>query len=370
MGDDLVARVSGVLDATGLKANELAAQIGLDPSKFSKSMNGKRNFTSLELALIAEAGETTVDWLLTGRAQRRWQVAARATVTAVTDVQRTARSVVSNVADRFDALRSLGFAQEIPPLPTVPSAGRYLAQAELAARAARKQLEPLSLTGTATATLIGEIEVLLGVNVTIVELPEGIDGLSYQDGEFRLIVLAQTSRYARLRYTLAHELGHLLFGDAEESLLAETLFAKVGGGTKDQEARSNAFAASFLMPEDEVLQVLAGRAVEDAFDDLAWEFWASPESMAWRLHNLGLIDAETREHLGVRSGRGSATRLGRSREFLERSAQAENPRSPWWLVNEYLGAYSLGEVTLRPVADLLQQSLEQTEDFFGEAEAQ
>lgn len=366
MGDDLVGRVGDVLRTTGLRANELAAQIGLDPSKFSKSMNGRRSFSSLELALIAEVGGTTVDWLLTGRPERRWQVAARATFPAPADAQESVRAIVSDVATRFDALRDLGLADPVSQLPEVPKSGRYVERAEKAARAAHQRLEGLPMAGTATASLIGEIEQYLGINVSVVQLPSGIDGLSYQDGDFRLIVLAATNRYARQRYTLAHELGHLLFGDAEEQVLAESLFSK--RDISKQESRANATAASFLMPAEELRRELGSSSPEDKFDELVWRFWVSPDSLAWRLKNLDFIDDELRERLGVRTVRASADRIGKAGEFVQRSQQSENSRSPWRLVNKYLEAYSQGEVTLRPVAQLLRWSLEETEEFFADAD--
>jgi hypothetical protein len=50
----------------------------LDADKLSKSLTGVRRFTSYELALVAERGRTTVDWLLTGVAPEEIAVAARA----------------------------------------------------------------------------------------------------------------------------------------------------------------------------------------------------------------------------------------------------------------------------------------------------
>ncbi|MFB9649530.1 hypothetical protein [Curtobacterium pusillum] len=47
---------------------EFAAAIGIDSTKPSKSLSGRRRFSSLELARVAHVGRRSVDWLITGRA--------------------------------------------------------------------------------------------------------------------------------------------------------------------------------------------------------------------------------------------------------------------------------------------------------------
>jgi len=59
-------RVRQVVGRAAGTQGEFAARIGLDPSKLSRSLGGKRRFTAAELARIAEVGEVSVDWLLQG----------------------------------------------------------------------------------------------------------------------------------------------------------------------------------------------------------------------------------------------------------------------------------------------------------------
>ena len=106
-----------------------------------------------------------------------------------------------------------------------------------------------------------------------------------------------------LRFTLAHELCHLLFdADAGQSLaLASGPWAPV-----DVEQRANAFAAMLLMPTDVVHAAIADLtvpldstvAVGRLADQLNTGFYAT----LWHLENLGFIDDYTRQRIAAPSG--------------------------------------------------------------------
>lgn len=92
----------------------------------------------------------------------------------------------------------------------------------------------------------------------------------------------------RQRFTVAHELGHYVdarnrrllpnFGTFDRDRLSSA-------GTDATEVYANRFAAALLMPRLEVEQLVEkGLTVTD----LARRFRVSPESMEWRLQNLGL----------------------------------------------------------------------------------
>src|SRR5580693_1639728 len=99
----LRGRVRQVIKETGLTNIEFADDIELDADKLSKSLTGIRRFTSYELALIAERGRTTVDWLLTGVAPEKIAVAARA----------QARSADSGLDDAISRAREIADVHEI-----------------------------------------------------------------------------------------------------------------------------------------------------------------------------------------------------------------------------------------------------------------
>jgi Zn-dependent peptidase ImmA (M78 family) len=370
MADDISVRVKQVMAASGLSQADFAESVGLDGPKLSKALAGKRRFSSLELALVAEVGGTTVDWLLTGRAPRRLGVAARAVGVAPETLDDIAGDVVARIAERHDALVDLKLPPPAPDLPTAGGGPRYVAAALALAHQALSRFQQLVLRDHDTPSLIGEIEDVLGIDVSVEDLPSGIDGLSYRDGDYRIIVLAVTDRYARQRYTLAHELGHILAGHADETVIAEAMWLRDAADPNRREAFANVFASAFLMPRVELEEVVAGRPVEAVFDELVWRFYVSPETMAWRLFNLNLVDEDLRMRLSHSTTRATAQRLGHIAEYAMRSERACYARPPWRLAKLYLEAYERGDVSLRPVAELLRWDYDRTEEFFGQAGAQ
>lgn len=90
----------------------------------------------------------------------------------------------------------------------------------------------------------------------------------------------------RLRFTIAHELGHHVNGDIEAPRDdAESFSAR----SRDPiEVAANQFAAALLMPEPVVKYLIREQGVTD-LDDLADRFGVSTVAMQFRLRNLGLI---------------------------------------------------------------------------------
>lgn len=100
----------------------------------------------------------------------------------------------------------------------------------------------------------------------------------------------------RRRFTLAHEIGHWVCqcdegrGAAPEPILCrEADLSAGGGGPLEREA--NNFAASLLMPEEQVREVAAGGMDVAA---AAGRFGVSDIAMAWRYFNLGITPERPR----------------------------------------------------------------------------
>lgn len=136
----------------------------------------------------------------------------------------------------------------------------------------------------------------LAVRILDTELTDArIRGLSIAGPGFQPAA-AVNSRYPWAdtgvrRFTLAHELCHLLFDRVHRSKLA---VASGPWAPLDIERRAGGFAAMFLMPTR-----AAGRAVErlgrqlrgwDEIAEVAQQLRTSPSATLEHLHNLGLID--------------------------------------------------------------------------------
>lgn len=101
-----------------------------------------------------------------------------------------------------------------------------------------------------------------------------------------------------VRFTLAHELAHLLL-DRERS--AELAIASGPWAPRGVEQRANAFAAALLMPTSLVESAVGGLAETPTTlggaSTLAELFQVSLSSLADRLYNLGLLSRGERDGL-------------------------------------------------------------------------
>jgi Zn-dependent peptidase ImmA (M78 family) len=129
----------------------------------------------------------------------------------------------------------------------------------------------------------------LGIKAYAASLDDGISGmLVKRAGEDPEIYVHAADSPNRRRFTCAHELGHYYrrsaTGDTEWEYV-EHRDLLTSAGNDPEEIYANQFAASLLMPREEVEQRRkdgAGTAI------LAAEFGVSEDAMHYRLVNLGL----------------------------------------------------------------------------------
>jgi len=122
------------------------------------------------------------------------------------------------------------------------------------------------------------------------------------DGKKWAIVVNKSHSSTRQRFTLAHELGHLLLHGytlphADRGYKLRFRNAKSSEGSVFEEVEANQFAAELLMPEDMLLEKLEGEGLEyvpageDEGEDprlsrIANELKVSRQALAIRLSNL------------------------------------------------------------------------------------
>lgn len=337
----------GLIEASGLSRPVFGLRVGLGGSKLSQSLNGARRFSSLDLARIAEFSQVTVDWLITGE-EPPLALAARTTTGDA--------GAALDAAKRYSTLRSdlagLGYPQPWRPMTADLGSGGYAEQGQWLAG------EALSLIDRAGRSISGDnladlVEDVFGIDVAVVELGAGFDGLAASSDDFKLIVLATSRVPARQRFTLAHELGHLLAGDDQEVHLDRDIFDKAQA--KDPtEMRANAFASAFLIPEGLLRDAVGSTGLtETTFAELACELMVTPSTLAYRLLHLRLIDSGYCDRYKPITGAQAASMVGRGKEFAQRVTEANTPRLPGLLVRDTYAAYESGMATLRPYANLL-----------------
>lgn len=147
-----------------------------------------------------------------------------------------------------------------------------------------------------------DLEVLakqIGADIQYERLESSVSALLVRaaDGQARIGVNASHHRN-RQRFSIAHEIGHFLLHSHQPTLFVdgEMIYFRDNASSEARDKReiqANAFAASVLMPEDLLRADLHGAGI-DIQDDvavkrLAERYQVSPQSLAIRLVNLGLV---------------------------------------------------------------------------------
>lgn len=361
MTETLIARVREVIHDSGMTQNAFAESIATTPDKLSKSLAGQRRFSTTELALIAESAQRTVDWVITGKAVHFPSMAASAVLSTTSGAAEIAETVERfNAASEQLALLSEP-ARNMVNLPDIVRSGGSVNEAAELAAAAAIQLDSLGLDIIGERDLSITLEKAFSVDIAIEPLPKGLDGCSWQTENTRLIVLAPTTNWARQRFTLAHELGHILAGDSYE-LIAEPVYPHGSGFT---EKRANCFAAALLMPEARLRASAPEPVSEESFSQLVNEFRVSPESMASRLHKLGMLSLKDMSLYRTKTAESCALSQQRADLVNRERTRAQAKRLPSRLVDEHMRYYFEGMTSARPLASLLGISSQEVADLLG-----
>ena len=160
------------------------------------------------------------------------------------------------------------------------------------------------LRRSATELLVGQNEApvqldqilgRLGVELREMEIAEDISGILIRDGKRKFIVVNESHSPARKRFTIAHEIGHLVLHATQDVHVDHTLRinlrdSQAATGENVEEVEANAFAANLLMPMDWLREAMDSDWI-DLNDDsevarLAGQFEVSPQAMLIRLTTL------------------------------------------------------------------------------------
>lgn len=145
----------------------------------------------------------------------------------------------------------------------------------------------------------------LGIQILKKDLGSDVFGVLYVRNGIGTIGISPLQGKNRMRFTIAHEIGHYVLHRHEKDLFIDknaTFFRKSKISPKDriQEREANAFAAAILMPKHILeRQIQNLNLFEDLSDDqeetncieqLAKKFKVSKTAMTYRISNLGLLN--------------------------------------------------------------------------------
>lgn len=365
---NVLERIRALMAERGVRQNDLAATLGVSETAMSRLLKGGRKLSAAELGAIADRLRTTTGYLLgrTSADVRPFAVAARLGSTEhaaeLDPVFARARSLLElrGVLSRLveSPAREAGVKVERPSTSMYKRAGDQMG---VRLRAA------LGLGDEPIEDLVELTESRFAVDVSLEPLPEALHGVFITDptpaeGDTRLAVMLVNSvdTFGRQRFTLAHELGHLLFEDAE---LYWADYRK-GDSTDLKELRANHFASAFLMPASGVRALVAdlGPAPDETRGRHSWvarvvvetslRFGVSVDAAIYRLDNLKVWTPQDKAFAKAQSATNLIDMAQRSQARAE-LAQFENVVAPPpGLRDQALYAYAEGMVGIEPLAQL------------------
>jgi Zn-dependent peptidase ImmA (M78 family) len=139
-----------------------------------------------------------------------------------------------------------------------------------------------------------------GAQIVYETLDGDVSGLLFRDQARRVIGVNSRHPLVRQRFTIAHEIGHLVMHPGRPVFIDRLVRVNARDGTTSaEEVDANSFAAALLMPGDmvekQVSEVLARNpqsSPEALAGELAGRFLVSAEAMGYRLMNLGVLDPD------------------------------------------------------------------------------
>lgn len=259
---------------------ELARRADLAPARLCRIERGERQATPAELERLSAALQFPTSYFAQGCSL----------VGATGDVHfRRKTSTLSGARKRAVAELNLGrrIAQGLLELADVPeSRGPQLTSGTLldfngspqfAAFSVRREL---MLAPGPVTSLTAAVEAA-GVFVFTYDMGADVMGASHWPANSPPVVCINSRMPGdRCRFTLAHELGHLVLHTEEAD-------------TETMESEANSFASELLLPEQDVRSTLRGLSVA-RMRELKHEWGVSMQALIERAHQLGLMSSYER----------------------------------------------------------------------------
>ncbi|TLY30823.1 MAG: ImmA/IrrE family metallo-endopeptidase [Nitrospirae bacterium] len=127
---------------------------------------------------------------------------------------------------------------------------------------------------------------------------DDISGMLFRNDDHTIIGVNSAHASTRQRFTIAHEIGHLLLHRGKLFVDTSVKFrdAKSSLATDRGEIEANAFAAELLMPSDMIhleVQKKLGKnpthSMQSLIEEMSESFGVSQQAMEYRLANLGIL---------------------------------------------------------------------------------
>lgn len=301
------ARLTMARELAGLRKVELASLIERTAAAVSQYELGQSRPSAATLSRCAAALDMPVAFFGVGRPQLRLDTtqAHFRSLRATTAVQR--QQALAHVELLWEITDALDRVIELPPVDLGLPLGIPHGSVARTAQTVRKAWD---LGAGPVAHLVRNLEAR-GIVVTRIPAVDAatIDAFSSALHGRPMIALSDKGNPMRRRFSVAHELGHLL------------LHPDPAPGSPAHERQANAFAAEFLMPAAEVRPLLPVPLSVPELKELADRYGVSVAALVYRGKDLGVYGEST-----VRRTMATLTALGwRTQEPVSSEYPGEQP---------------------------------------------
>lgn len=147
-----------------------------------------------------------------------------------------------------------------------------------------------------------------GILIYEIEALEGFDGISFYTSKgYPVIIINKFISNDRKRFTLAHELGHLVMHNENKYLIPNH---------RDKEKEANMFASQFLMPEKYIKNSLRGIRLGDL--GILKKYWlTSKASIIKRAKDLNCIDSNKATYFNIELSRSGERKKEKEMVFID-----------------------------------------------------
>jgi len=318
---ELARRLREARESAGLRQEDVARHLDLSRPSVAQMELGNRAVTGLELSKLARLYGRDIRDFLSSEFHPEDTVLALFRATPEIAGQDVALEAIrdcillSRELANLESLLGLDRSQVGAPSYSVPAPKNRWQAIEQGHRVAAEERRRLGL-GSRPLRDAAELLEEQGIRTAMQDLPDEVSGLTLMERGLSLsIVVNRRHHHLRRRFSWIHEYAHVLLDRSQRGTISVT-------SRRDDlaEVRANAFAASFLMPEEAVRSFLAdlgkgspGRERAEVFDEegtvpaewrsepgaqavrlyevvlLAHHFQASRTAALYRLHNLRIL---------------------------------------------------------------------------------
>jgi Zn-dependent peptidase ImmA (M78 family) len=214
--------------------------------------------------------------------------------------------------------------------------------------------------------LVTIIEHTTGIDVAVLDAGPDEHGLTMRDPDRDAVFIgvARTRHPMRQRSTLAHELGHVLFGD-----WVAPGDVRTWSDQTPQELRCRAFARHLLVPLEGLRQFLEGHQETTlaTLSTVVQRFLVSPAIAVIALEQAGYLDPATRQDWDGIYTPQLAARFGWDDQYRALQADSDQRRAPQRLLARAIAGYVEGVLPAQAIATLRGVGLQEVERHLAEA---